>query len=139
MKTIKIEATIDANDLQQVEAAVAFLKSLNGQKVITGETLNLDVGSVKEKPVKEKAEKPAKEKPAKAKAKEEVIDDDTDDRGVSVEISIDDVRKVLSTKVKDNRTEIKAKLTELGAPNVTKLDPEKYQEFVDFLNDLDNE
>ena len=53
------------------------------------------------------------------------------------EISIEDVRKALSLKVSAHRSEIKDKLTELGAPSVTKLDPSLYEEMLDFLNTLD--
>jgi hypothetical protein len=52
------------------------------------------------------------------------------------EISIDDVRKLLASKINDNRPAIKDKLSELGAPSVTKLDPAKYSDFVSFLNSL---
>lgn len=51
-------------------------------------------------------------------------------------ISIESVRAVLATKVNDHREAIKNKLNELGAPSVTKLDPSKYQEMYDFLNNL---
>ena len=50
--------------------------------------------------------------------------------------SIEDVRKVLQTKVNEHRQEIKDKLNELGAPSVTKLDPSKYKEMYDFLTQL---
>lgn len=52
-------------------------------------------------------------------------------------ISIDDVREALSKKVATHRSEIKEKLTELGAPSVTKLDKSKYSEMLNFLNSLD--
>lgn len=52
------------------------------------------------------------------------------------DITIEDVRKVLASKVNEHRAEIKEKLDELGAPSVTKLDPEKYQELYDFLTAL---
>lgn len=51
-------------------------------------------------------------------------------------ISIDEVRAVLVNKVNAHREEIKNKLTELGAPSVTKLDPSKYEEMLNFLNSL---
>lgn len=51
-------------------------------------------------------------------------------------VSIEDVRAALSAKVNDHRQEIKAKLSELGAPSVTKLDPSKYEEMLNFLNSL---
>ena len=53
------------------------------------------------------------------------------------EVSIEDVRKALASKVANHRAEIKDKLDELGAPSVTKLDPAKYKEMLDFLNTLD--
>lgn len=52
-------------------------------------------------------------------------------------ITIEDVRKALSEKVNAHRNEIKDKLTELGAPSVTKLDQSKYQDMYDFLIALD--
>ena len=52
-------------------------------------------------------------------------------------ISIEDVREALSNKVATHRSEIKEKLTELGAPSVTKLDKSKYSEMLNFLNSLD--
>ena len=52
-------------------------------------------------------------------------------------ISIEDVRKALSKKVATHRSEIKEKLTELGAPSVTKLDKSKYSDMLNFLNSLD--
>ena len=51
-------------------------------------------------------------------------------------LSIDDVRTVVASKAAAHRNEVKAKLTELGAKNVTTLDPSKYQELVDYLNTL---
>nr|DAR14578.1 MAG TPA: activated protein kinase C receptor [Caudoviricetes sp.] len=52
------------------------------------------------------------------------------------EYSIDDVRKLLVTKINNHRPEIKDKLSELGAPSVTKLDQSKYSDFISFLNSL---
>ena len=51
-------------------------------------------------------------------------------------LTIDDVRKVVASKAAAHRDEVKAKLTELGAKNVTTLDPGKYQELVNYLNTL---
>lgn len=51
-------------------------------------------------------------------------------------IDIETLRTALSAKVNAHRAEIKAKLTELGAPSVTKLDPGKYQELYDYLTAL---
>ncbi len=51
--------------------------------------------------------------------------------------TIADVRTALSQKVELHRDKIKAKLTELGAQNVSTLAPERYAEMLDFLNGLD--
>ena len=50
--------------------------------------------------------------------------------------SIEDVRGMLAKKVNDHRDAIKDKLTQLGAPSVTKLDPSKYDEMYNFLASL---
>lgn len=54
----------------------------------------------------------------------------------AVSVTIEDLRKKLSEKVNDHRQEIKDKLTELGAPSVTKLEPSKYQDLYNFLMQL---
>lgn len=50
--------------------------------------------------------------------------------------SIEDVRAMLAKKVNEHRDVIKQKLSELGAPSVTKLDPAKYDEMFNFLESL---
>ena len=72
-------------------------------------------------------------KPAAPAAKPESKSENTS----SDNISIEDVREALSKKVATHRSEIKEKLTELGAPSVTKLDKSKYSEMLNFLNSLD--
>lgn len=59
-----------------------------------------------------------------------------EDKGTAPAVGIEDVRKALAEKVNDHRAAIKDKLTALGAPSVTKLDPAKYQEMYDFLKSL---
>ena len=72
-------------------------------------------------------------KPAAPAAKPESKPENT----ASDNISIEDVREALSKKVATHRSEIKEKLTELGAPSVTKLDKSKYSDMLNFLNSLD--
>ena len=50
--------------------------------------------------------------------------------------SIQDIRTLLASKVDNNRETIRAKLTELGAKNVTGLDARNYDSFYEFLKDL---
>lgn len=51
-------------------------------------------------------------------------------------VSIQEIRTLLASKVDNNREAIRAKLTELGAKNVTGLDSRNYDSFYEFLNDL---
>lgn len=51
--------------------------------------------------------------------------------------SISQVRALLGTKVDDHRAAIKAKLSELGAPSVTLLQPCRYDEMYAFLETLE--
>ena len=71
----------------------------------------------------------AEEKPAVDEKAEEVANKES-------EIKISDLRTLLSKKVDEHRDDIKAKLTELGAKNVTTLDESKYEEFFNFLKGL---
>lgn len=52
------------------------------------------------------------------------------------EITIHELRAALLDKVNDHRAEIKEKLTELGAENVTTLDKSKYGELFNYLKSL---
>ena len=88
------------------------------------------------KPAAKPESKPAaksESKPAATAAKQESKPANT----ASDNISIEDVREALSKKIATHRSEIKEKLTELGAPSVTKLDKSKYSEMLNFLNSLD--
>ena len=76
-----------------------------------------------------KVEEVAEEKPAVEEKAEEVTNKES-------EIKISDLRTLLSKKVDEHRDDIKAKLTELGAKNVTTLDESKYEEFFNFLKGL---
>ena len=51
-------------------------------------------------------------------------------------IDIESLRRELAVKVNEHRQVIKIKLTELGAPSITKLDPAKYLEMYNFLKAL---
>lgn len=51
-------------------------------------------------------------------------------------VSIQDIRTLLASKVDNNRETVRAKLTELGAKNVTGLDDRNYNSFYEFLKNL---
>jgi len=123
MNQVKIEVSIDVNDLRQVEALNSFLTAIGSE----GTT------SKKETPKQETTKKVETPKPEVEKPK---VEEKEEAPETESEIKIEDVRALLAKKVQDNRTEIKSKLTALEANNVTSLDKSKYPEFMDFLNGL---
>ena len=140
MTQVEVKVLIDVQDTKQVQALNALFATLAGEQVP-----QQNVQAPKQE--KTKAEKPktepAKEEVAETKetpAKEEVAEtketpaEETKDD--APEIKIEEVRALLAKKVENNRSEIKTKLTALGAPNVTALAKDKYPEFVEFLNEL---
>lgn len=128
MTQVEVKVLIDVQDPKQVQALNALFATLAGEQVP-----QKNVQAPKQE--KPKAEKP-KAEPAKekvAETKETPAEKTKDD---APEIKIEEVRALLAKKVENNRSEIKTKLTALGAPNVTALAKDKYPEFVEFLNGL---
>jgi hypothetical protein len=107
--SIKLTIDLSSPDRQSITRAISLLESIIPDKAIPA-----PIEAVK-------ADK--KEPKAKATPKSEGP-------------SIDGVREALALKVENHRDSIRAKLTELGAKNVTTLDPDKYGEFMDYLNGL---
>ena len=122
MEPIKIEVSVELNLSEDVKNFVASLVS-NSSKPAAPAAKPATAPAKPAAPAAKPATAPAKpaEKPAEDKA----------------EVSIEDVRKALASKVANHRAEIKDKLDEFGAPSVTKLDPAKYQDMLDYLNSLD--
>ena len=93
-------------------------------------------------PVTVKKSVPAQDvkKPAPAPKKTEESEpmpmDANSSLGSDPAVSIQDIRTLLASKVDNHRETIRAKLTELGAKNVTGLDGRNYDAFYEFLKDL---
>jgi hypothetical protein len=93
-------------------------------------------------PVTVKKSVPAQDvkKPAPAPKKTEESEpmpmDANSSLGSDPAVSIQDIRALLASKVDNHREAIRAKLTELGAKNVTGLDARNYDAFYEFLKDL---
>ena len=83
--------------------------------------------------VKKPAPAPA---PRKTEEPEPMPMDANSSLGSDPAVSIQDIRILLASKVDNNRETIRAKLTELGAKNVTGLDARNYDSFYEFLKDL---
>lgn len=89
--------------------------------------------TVKTTDVKKPAPAPA---PRKTEEPEPMPMDANSSLGSDPAVSIQDIRTLLASKVDNNRETIRAKLTELGAKNVTGLDARNYDAFYEFLKDL---
>lgn len=74
--------------------------------------------------------------PKKTKEPEPMPMDANSSLGSDPAVSIQDIRTLLASKVDNHRETIRAKLTELGAKNVTGLDVRNYDAFYEFLKDL---
>lgn len=131
MEPIKIEVSVELNLSEDVKNIIASLVSNSSKPAAPATTAKPATAAPAAKPAPAPA-KPAAPaaKPVTAPAKPAPAED-------KAEVSIEDVRKALASKVANHRAEIKDKLDEFGAPSVTKLDPAKYQEMLDYLNSLD--
>lgn len=74
--------------------------------------------------------------PKKTEEPEPMPMDANSSLGSDPAVSIQDIRTLLASKVDNHRETIRAKLTELGAKNVTGLDARNYDAFYEFLEDL---
>lgn len=74
--------------------------------------------------------------PRKTEKPEPMPMDANSSLGSDPAVSIQDIRTLLASKVDNNRETIRAKLTELGAKNVTGLDVRNYDAFYEFLKVL---
>ena len=125
-----IKVSVDVN-VHLSEKTEQFILGLYSGKSVNNTKPAATAAKPESKPTASAA-KP-ESKPAAPAAKPESKPADT----ASYNISIEDVREALSKKVATHRSEIKEKLTELGAPSVTKLDKSKYSNMLNFLNSLD--
>lgn len=136
METIKVAVEVSVNLSENTQN---FIKSLfTGVPHAISAPATATVAKPAEKPVEEKksdTKKPVE--PAQTKQSAEPAPSaPAVPAASSASKTIEDVRRLLAKKVNDNREEIKNKLNELGAPSVTKLNHEKYDEMYEFLNQL---
>lgn len=128
MEPIKVSVNVTVDFSEGVKAFVAGLMS--GVKQSTSKPAATTKPAAPAKPAAPtKPAAPAPEAPAQEPASEQAQE--------ATSITIEDVRKALSEKVNNHRNEIKDKLSELGAPSVTRLGQDKYQDMYNFLIALD--
>lgn len=126
---IKFEANLEeTQDLEMVRKICQII----GANPVTAKTVDVKK-SVPAQDVKKPAPAPV---PKKTEEPEPMPMDANSSLGSDPAVSIQDIRILLASKVDNHREAIRAKLTELGAKNVTGLDARNYDSFYEFLKDL---
>lgn len=130
---IKFEANLgETQDLEMVRKICQVI----GANPVTVKTTDVKK-SVPAQDVKKPAPAPAPAPaPRKTEEPEPMPMDANSSLGSDPAVSIQDIRTLLASKVDNHRETIRAKLTELGAKNVTGLDARNYDVFYEFLKDL---
>lgn len=130
---IKFEANLgETQDLEMVRKICQVI----GANPVTVKTTDVKKPAPAQdvmKPAPAPAPAPA---PRKTEEPEPMPMDANSSLGSDPAVSIQDIRILLASKVDNNRETIRAKLTELGAKNVTGLDARNYDSFYEFLKDL---
>lgn len=130
---IKFEANLEeTRDLEMVRKICQVI----GANPVTVKTTDVKKPAPAQdvmKPAPAPAPAPA---PRKTEEPEPMPMDANSSLGSDPAVSIQDIRTLLASKVDNHRETIRAKLTELGAKNVTGLDARNYDAFYEFLKDL---
>lgn len=128
---IKFEANLEeTQDLEMVRKICQVI----GANPVTVKTTDVKKSGPAQD-VKKPAPAPAPV-PKKTEEPEPMPMDANSSLGSDPAVSIQDIRTLLASKVDNHREAIRAKLTELGAKNVTGLDAQNYDVFYEFLKDL---
>lgn len=132
---MKVEIKFEANleETQDLEMVRKICQAI-GSNPVTVKTTDVKK-SVPAQDVKKPAPAPAPV-PKKTEEPEPMPMDTNSSLGSDPAVSIQDIRTLLASKVDNNREAIRAKLTELGARNVTGMDARNYDSFYEFLKDL---
>lgn len=124
---IKFEANLEeTQDLEMVRKIC---------QVIGANPVTVKTTDVKKSVPAQDVKKPAPA-PKKTEESEPMPMDANSSLGSDPAVSIQDIRALLASKVDNHREAIRAKLTELGARNVTGLDARNYDAFYEFLKNL---
>lgn len=128
---IKFEANLEeTQDLEMVRKICQVI----GANPVTVKTTDVKKPAPAQD-VKKPAPAPAPV-PKKTEEPEPMPMDANSSLGSDPAVSIQGIRTLLASKVDNHRETIRAKLTELGAKNVTGLDVRNYDAFYEFLEDL---
>lgn len=133
MKVMQISLKINIADPVHVHALNVFIKAINEEPIegIPADT-KPEASTDKTEDAKSTKKNTARgSKTNKVKNEEAAKAEDTKSG-----LDISDLRKMVSEKAGDFRAEIKTKLQEYGASNVSSLDEEYFDDFMNFLKKL---
>lgn len=132
---MKVEIRLEANleEPQDLEMVRKICQAI-GSNPVTVKTTDVKKPAPAQD-VKKPAPAPAPA-PKKMGEPEPMPMDANSSLGSDPAVSIQDIRTLLASKVDNHREAIRAKLTELGAKNVTGLDSRNYDSFYGFLKNL---
>lgn len=130
---IKFEANLEETQDLEMVRKICQVIGANPVTVKTTDVKKPAPAQDVKKPAPAPAPAPA---PKKTEESEPMPMDANSSLGSDPAVSIQDIRTLLANKVDNHREAIRAKLTELGAKNVTGLDARNYDSFYEFLKDL---
>lgn len=130
---IKFEANLEEPQDLEMTRKICQVIGSNPVTVKTTDVKKPAPAQDVKKPAPAPAPAPA---PRKTEEPEPMPMDANSSLGSDPAVSIQDIRTLLASKVDNHRETIRAKLTELGAKNVTGLDARNYDAFYEFLKDL---
>lgn len=130
---IKFEANLEETQDLEMVRKICQVIGANPVTVKTTDVKKPAPAQDMKKPAPAPAPAPA---PRKTEEPEPMPMDANSSLGSDPAVSIRDIRTLLASKVDNHRETIRAKLTELGAKNVTGLDARNYDAFYEFLKDL---
>lgn len=122
---ISVSFSIELNSIEELVSILNCLSSKNHEVHVHADTVPTPV-----------APADSVEEDSKEQEKQQQQDREEKKEEGKQEITIHELRAALLDKVNDHRAEIKEKLTELGAENVTTLDKSKYYELFNYLKYL---
>lgn len=130
---IKFEANLEETQDLEMVRKICQVIGANPVTVKTTDVKKPAPAQDVKKPAPAPAPAPA---PRKTEEPEPMPMDANSSLGSDPAVSIQDIRTLLASKVDNHRETIRAKLTELGAKNVTGLDARNYDAFYELLKDL---
>lgn len=130
---IKFEANLEETQDLEMVRKICQVIGANPVTVKTTDVKKPDPAQDVKKPAPAPAPAPV---PKKNEEPEPMPMDANSSLGSDPAVSIQDIRTLLASKVDNHREAIRAKLTELGARNVTGLDARNYDAFYEFLKNL---